>query len=62
MDKNAIKKYAVWARRELISRVSQKAYQYGIKETNIVNANTDSVMGSCLLIQKKKSVKHLLYR
>ena len=31
MDKNAIKKYAVWARRELISRVSQKALQYGIK-------------------------------
>ena len=29
MDKNAIKKYAVWARRELISRVSQKALQYG---------------------------------
>ena len=25
MDKNAIKKYAVWARKELISRVAQKA-------------------------------------
>lgn len=30
MDKNAIKKYAVWARKELIERVSQKALQYGI--------------------------------
>ena len=30
MDKNAIKKYAVWARRELIERVFQKALQYGI--------------------------------
>lgn len=30
MDKNAIKKYAVWARNELIERVSQKALQYGI--------------------------------
>ena len=30
MDKNAIKKYAVWARNELIARVSQKAQQYGI--------------------------------
>ena len=29
MDKNAIKKYAVWARKELISRVAQKAQQYG---------------------------------
>ena len=35
MDKNVIKKYAVWARRELISRVSQKAYQYGIRENDI---------------------------
>ena len=25
MDKNAIKKYAVWARNELIARVTQKA-------------------------------------
>ena len=30
MDKNAIKKYAVWARRELIERVSQRAMIYGI--------------------------------
>ena len=34
MDKNAIKKYAVWARRELISRVSQKAAFYGITDTD----------------------------
>ena len=34
MDKNAIKKYAVWARKELISRVAQKAQQYGITERN----------------------------
>ena len=32
MDKNSIKKYAVWARRELIARVVQKALQYGITE------------------------------
>lgn len=30
MNKNVIKKYAVWARNELIERVSQKALQYGI--------------------------------
>lgn len=34
MDKNAIKKFAVWARRELIERVSQKAMQYGIEKDN----------------------------
>ena len=30
MDKNAIQKYAVWARNELIDQVQQRAYQYGI--------------------------------
>ena len=29
MDKNSIRKYAVWARRELIERVSQRAMIYG---------------------------------
>ena len=41
MDKNAIKKYAVWARKELISRVAQKAQQYGITETEMVDAGAD---------------------
>ena len=30
MDKNAIKKFAVWARTELIARVSLKGVEYGI--------------------------------
>ena len=30
MNKNAIQRFAVWARRELIAQVSQRAYQYGI--------------------------------
>lgn len=33
MDKNAIKKYAVWARRELISRVSQRAVPFPVSWT-----------------------------
>ena len=32
MDKNAIKKFAVWARKELIARVSQKGVEYSITE------------------------------
>ena len=48
MDKNSIKKYAVWARRELISRVSQKALQYGITDTEIVPADAVSVNGMVL--------------
>lgn len=30
MDKNAIKKFAIWARKELIARVTQRAYLYGV--------------------------------
>ena len=48
MDKNAIKKFAVWARRELIERVSQKAMQYGIEKDNIVDAAADSINGKVL--------------
>lgn len=55
MDKNAIKKFAVWARRELIERVSQKAMQYGIEKDNIVDAAADSVGGKVLTdIQKNQ--------
>ena len=45
MDKNAIKKFAVWARTELIARVSLKGVEYGITEDNIEDANADSVGG-----------------
>ena len=48
MDKNAIKKYAIWARRELIARVSQKAEQYGITEQEIIDENAETVHGVVL--------------
>lgn len=53
MDKNAIKKYAVWARRELISRVSQKALQYGISENECADKNVESVNGKLLTAEEK---------
>lgn len=62
MDKNAIKKYAVWARRELISRVSQKAQQFGITEKNIVDAGADSVNGHLLSADEKKQRQALIAR
>ncbi len=43
MDKNAIKKFAVWARRELIFRVTQRALQFGIDRGNCLPANADHV-------------------
>ncbi|MDD2502613.1 MAG: BREX-1 system adenine-specific DNA-methyltransferase PglX [Clostridia bacterium] len=60
MDKNAIKKYAVWARRELISRVSQKALQYGISEKEIIDADADSVNGKLLTETEKEQRKALI--
>lgn len=40
MDKNAIKKYATWARTELISRVTQRAEKYEISADADPNADT----------------------
>lgn len=48
MDKNAIKKFAVWARRELIARVSQKAEQYGITKQGHGDIRADHVNGRLL--------------
>lgn len=48
MDKNAIKKYAVWAREELIKRVSTKAEEYGISKDEMVPATAESINGHLL--------------
>ena len=54
MDKNAIKKFAVWARTELIARVSLKGVEYGITEDNIVDDAADSINGKVLTDTEKK--------
>ena len=60
MDKNAIKKFAVWARTELIARVSLKGVEYGITEDNMVDANADSVGGKVLTADEKAQRKALI--
>ena len=54
MNKNAIKKFATEARRELISRVSQRALKYGISDKEVGNPNDDSVGGHLLSSTEKK--------
>lgn len=54
MNKNAIKKFATEARRELISRVGQRALKYGISEKELGNPNDDSVGGYLLSSTEKK--------
>ena len=60
MDKNAIKKFAVWARTELIARVSLKGVEYGITEDNIEDANVDSAHGKVLTADEKKQRQALI--
>lgn len=60
MDKNAIKKYAVWARRELISRVSQRAALYDISEEGFGDPAADSVRGRVLTPTEKQQRQALI--
>ena len=60
MDKNAIKKFAVWARTELIARVSLKGVEYGITEDNIEDANADSVGGKVFTANEKRQRQALI--
>ena len=62
MNKNAIKKFAVWARTELIARVSLKGVEYGITEDKMEDANVDSVNGKVLSNNEKKQRMALIDR
>ena len=59
MDKNAIKKYAVWARQEMIDRVRHKAAQYGITDSAIIPADAisiDGVLLSPVVVEQRKAL------
>ena len=60
MDKNAIKKYAIWARRELISRVSQRAALYEITDKGYGDASADSVLGRVMSAEEKRQRQALI--
>ena len=60
MDKNAIKKYAVWARNELIARVTQKAEQYEITEKKTTPKDAESINGRLLTDAEKNQRKALI--
>ena len=59
MNKPAIQKFAIWARNELISQVSQRAYQYGIDETNCA-ASLEAVGGRLLSAEEKSQRRELV--
>ncbi len=60
MDKNSIKKFAVWARCELIRRVTEKALQYGITAERYGNPDADSIGGRLLSDTEKKQREALI--
>lgn len=60
MDKNVLKKYAIWARKELIVRVSQRAACYGVTESGYGDVSTDSVNGRVLSASEKKQRQALI--
>ena len=62
MNKNAIQKFAIWARNELIAQVSQRAYQYGIDESGFGDASADTLNGRLLTAEEKSQRQELIGR
>lgn len=54
MDKNAIQKYAIWARNELIAQVKQRAFQYGISDKGYGEENASVINGRVLTSDEKR--------
>ena len=62
MNKNAIKKYAIWARRELIDRVSKKAMRCGISPDGAADPDAFSVDGRLLSDTEQRQRRALIAR
>ena len=60
MNDNAIKNYAMWARRELISEVAKKCAFWGISDGDCPSAAADSIDGRVLTSLEKKQRADLL--
>ena len=60
MNKNAIQKFAIWARNELIAQVSQRAYQYGIDEDGFGDVSADTLNGRLLTAEEKSQRQELI--
>ena len=60
MNKGAIQRFAIWARTELITQVSQRAYQYGIDESGCGDASADAVNGRVLTTEEKVQRRSLI--
>lgn len=62
MDKNAIKKYAVWAREQLIEKVTARAVKYEIIDGKELNETLEAVGGEILSEAERKQRKALIQK
>lgn len=62
MDKNAIKKYAVWAREQLIEKVTARAVKYEIVDGQDLNESLETVGSKVLSEAERKQRKALIQR
>lgn len=60
MKKSSIQRFAIWARTELIDRVSQRAYQYDITKDGYGNANAETVSGRPLTPDEQQQRRELV--
>lgn len=60
MNKTAIRNYAVWARTALIEAVTQKAFEYEIKEGQEMVLSLDSIDGRLLSANEKEWRRNLI--
>lgn len=60
MNKSAIQNYAIWARKELIDQVKQRAFQYGISEIGFGDENASIVSGRVLSNDEKRQRKQFI--
>ncbi len=60
MNKTVIKNYAVWARKELIERVTRKAFAFEITNNGELNGSLDIVNGKPLTKEEKEQRQELI--
>lgn len=60
MKKSSIQRFAIWARTELIDRVSQRAYQYDITKDGYGDANAETVSGRPLTPDEQRQRRELV--
>ena len=62
MDKNAIKKYAIWAREQLIEKVTARAIRYEIVDGQGLNDSLETINGEVLSETERKQRKALIQK